>query len=448
MPGFSVRQIEGRARGARSRWGRRLGAAGLALVAFGLASEANAGTPLGVSWTDCVVAPGLDADRDGLDDACEFSVVQGFEPELVFGPLETAPARIPFWSARPEGSETLRIFYALSYLVDAGDPTLGGVSGHDGDSEFIVLRVRYEGAGSWTLVEGYLSAHYATLCDSGDWFSMEQFTYADFEGGRPIVHVAEGKHANYVDAASCDAGGCYQDHCGDLKRGKVGILPGRDLGVRSTPLRVSYDYASTTEWYWADVPFCGWQRPPGDARSGCAPAANGYAAQLDDFGMDAVPVAPVAGFCEACAADGDCRDGGLCLGGTCGRACEAVDCPLGSACVDVGFGVFQCQAMAGCGCVLACEGRTCGDDGCGGSCGACGEGETCDASGQCVVEDALGTGSPQGDVLVGVKDEAGGDAALGCALVASPVRVTSRWAVALALVPMAVARRRRSPRRR
>ncbi|MBM4357555.1 MAG: hypothetical protein FJ096_05530 [Deltaproteobacteria bacterium] len=434
---------------SRGRAAPRAFALATALVAAGVAVDARAGTPLEVTWTDCVVAPNVDADRDGLDDACELAVVKGFEPELVFGPLETAPARIPFWSARPETSETLRIFYALSYLVDAGDPTLGGVSAHDGDSEFIVLRVRYEGAGSWTLVEGYLSAHYATVCDAGGWFSADEFTYADFEGGRPIVHVAEGKHANYVDAASCDAGGCYQDHCGDMLRGKVGILPGRDLGVRSTPIRASYDYASTTEWYWDDVPFCGWQRPPGDARAGCAPAANSYAAQLDDFGMDAAPVAPIAGFCEVCTFDADCRDGGLCVGGTCGRACEATDCPAGAGCVDVRFGVLQCRAEVACACALACEGRACGDDGCGGSCGVCGDGEECDGSGQCVVLGSGSSGPPQGEVLPGEDGASQSTLARGCAVsVASNAPPANALGTLVAATMLSMAAVRRTRRRR
>jgi hypothetical protein len=41
-------------------------------------------------------------------------------------------------------------------------------------------------------------------------------------------------------------------------------------------------------------------------------------------------------------------------------------------------------------CVPACEGRACGEDGCGGQCGACGEGESCSAAGRCEVS------SPEG----------------------------------------------------
>ena len=34
-------------------------------------------------------------------------------------------------------------------------------------------------------------------------------------------------------------------------------------------------------------------------------------------------------------------------------------------------------------CTPSCNGRACGDDGCGGNCGSCGNGQTCDNSGQC-----------------------------------------------------------------
>ena len=47
-------------------------------------------------------------------------------------------------------------------------------------------------------------------------------------------------------------------------------------------------------------------------------------------------------------------------------------------------------------CVSSCEGRACGDDGCGGSCGACGDGEACQ-EGACVVCDPQCEGRICGD---------------------------------------------------
>ena len=83
--------------------------------------------------------------------------------------------------------------------------------------------------------------------------------------------------------------------------------------------------------------------------------------------------APVAGDCEdanpfvhpACEGK-ECGDDGC--GGSCG------DCPPGAACGPDGT----------CGiCKPDCLAKQCGDDGCGGSCGACKPGDTCNQSGQC-----------------------------------------------------------------
>ncbi len=61
-----------------------------------------------------------------------------------------------------------------------------------------------------------------------------------------------------------------------------------------------------------------------------------------------------------------CGDNGY--GGSCGT------CPTGQ----------SCNASGQCACVPKCSGKGCGDDGCGGSCGTCPTGQSCNASGQCV----------------------------------------------------------------
>ena len=43
-----------------------------------------------------------------------------------------------------------------------------------------------------------------------------------------------------------------------------------------------------------------------------------------------------------------------------------------------------CSGGVGCACVADCQGKACGDDGCGGSCGTCADGTGCDASFRCV----------------------------------------------------------------
>ncbi len=62
-----------------------------------------------------------------------------------------------------------------------------------------------------------------------------------------------------------------------------------------------------------------------------------------------------------------CGDDGC--GGSCGSCGEGEVCTSEGTCSDV--------------CTPSCQGRVCGDDGCGGSCGSCGEGEVCTSEGTC-----------------------------------------------------------------
>ena len=77
-------------------------------------------------------------------------------------------------------------------------------------------------------------------------------------------------------------------------------------------------------------------------------------------------------FVEECkcqpACDGkDCGDDGC--GGTCGT------CGIGASCSDAG----KCEAI----CAPQCDGKECGSNGCGGTCGTCAEGKACNEAGTC-----------------------------------------------------------------
>ena len=57
--------------------------------------------------------------------------------------------------------------------------------------------------------------------------------------------------------------------------------------------------------------------------------------------------------------------------------------------IDECIGAFYCDASVGaCVCVPACEGKTCGDNGCGGTCGSCDTPQTACSAGVCVCEPA------------------------------------------------------------
>jgi MYXO-CTERM domain-containing protein len=140
-----------------------------------------------------------------------------------------------------------------------------------------------------------------------------------------------------------------------------------------------------------------------------------------DGGADgAVDAAPDGTMCTPDCTGRSCGDDGC--GGTCGACgadevcasamcmCAGATVPCGSACVDTRNDTDHCGACdspcaagetcsAGtCGtgpCMPDCTGRTCGDDGCGGSCGDCmTAGQVCASGGQCLCGDgSTGCGS-------------------------------------------------------
>lgn len=90
-------------------------------------------------------------------------------------------------------------------------------------------------------------------------------------------------------------------------------------------------------------------------------------------------------------------DGPTGLGTPNGAALKAADCTpscAGKSCGNDGCGgsCGTCNASSYCSatgqcvaaCVPSCAGRVCGNDGCGGSCGSCGNGQVCNGSGRCV----------------------------------------------------------------
>jgi len=118
-------------------------------------------------------------------------------------------------------------------------------------------------------------------------------------------------------------------------------------------------------------------------QSGCPPGS---------LAVSDRPEGRVALCAPSCAASSDCRDGyecrglsldwtGVCLPIDCDRS-SARECPAGTSCQTTVSGVRRCVR-----CTPDCDGRSCGDDGCGGSCGACESGETCTGGAcECVPE--------------------------------------------------------------
>lgn len=106
--------------------------------------------------------------------------------------------------------------------------------------------------------------------------------------------------------------------------------------------------------------------------------------------------------CTNCEADCGCADGATCFNYECctpdcdGKNCGDDGC--GGTCGECDAGYICDETQQCVVCTPDCTDMECGDDGCGGSCGECAEGSTC-ASGKCV-----GEGATYPDVCLGFSE--------------------------------------------
>lgn len=183
-------------------------------------------------WSpDTCAARTADADFDGLEDACEFSLAAAFAPELAVSPFACNVER-----DRIQGGYAFAVFpgvvpgqvligYAPAYVRDCGweGPKCwlrlrGGCTGHGADSEFIGLAIEFDPpTARWTTVAVFLSSHCFGASDSDcRWFGSDELGALEWlnEAGGPIrVWVAEGKNANYPTRDRCDRGHWWYDTC-------------------------------------------------------------------------------------------------------------------------------------------------------------------------------------------------------------------------------------------
>ncbi len=160
------------------------------------------------------------------------------------------------------------------------------------------------------------------------------------------------------------------------------------------------------------APFCGWNAAGGKYKCG----TSGGSDPSGTFPKDC------AGLCKPqcegkeCGSDGcggscgECAEGLFCNAGTCsdqvpagcvpqttpgcgGCGCEECVFALDTFCKETAWDdvcVNECiQCGTECPCVASCNGKECGDDGCGGVCGECGKGEFCEDS-ICVADSCEG----------------------------------------------------------
>ncbi|HEX2093409.1 MAG TPA: hypothetical protein VHG28_13470 [Longimicrobiaceae bacterium] len=236
--------------------------------------------PSGFTYNTCLSTVG-DADADGIRDQCEYELAYAFRPYLAINRADDNLGREPYWSVtyanyQLDGYGQFRIFYALSYYEDGGTP-IGNMEAHLGDSEFIIVQVG-EYNGRWDLYGAKLSAHWGSFTDHTQDVGFGYLTYPDGTyRGRPLVWVAEDKHANYKSQSECESGGAWFDTCNqnylwlDSEAHTVEVLPNANLGnltqgiplVDAVPSRRGRPDA---EYYWRPgYRFIGWNFPTNGA---------------------------------------------------------------------------------------------------------------------------------------------------------------------------------------
>ena len=243
----------------------------------------------------------------------------------------------------------------------------------------------------------------------------------------------------------CESKVCGDDGCG----GDCGACPPEEKctdgecvpgGCQGVPwegcctegVLVFCDQGNLVQQSCAGDPECGWETGAGYYNCG----TDGGADPEHVFPMDCMDYCTPDCTDKACGSDGcdgicgECAEGEVCLDNACvSDPCEGIDyfgCCDGQIlrwCQNDEAFEKDCTNMTGvcgwsevggdhnCGtdgaedpsgehakacpgtCAPACEGLTCGDDGCGGTCGTCGADETCEA-GVCVVDEPVVEASP------------------------------------------------------
>jgi hypothetical protein len=227
---------------------------------------------------------GTDADRDGLNDDCEYQLAYWFMPLFWFDSGESGYGRRPYYAVKnlSFSTRTVQIFYLNTYYDDTGVTT-----GHDGDPEFQIFEIHFSG-GRWYLDWVYMSAHRKSSCDSSAWYSYNQLEYDTASDSRnayrgwPTLYVAEDKHATYNNLKNCDDGCFLQDYCSRYAYQYLDQwhwLVSRNVGSTGVQLINQVNFNGKTERLLDDVEFKGWDD------QWYRPNSKGYRRHLNDFGF-------------------------------------------------------------------------------------------------------------------------------------------------------------------
>ena len=154
------------------------------------------------TFSACTSGTMNDADRDTVDDTCEYTLAAAFRPELRFsyGEGTNGRKRESFWAVRraPDDPTKIHIIYLLGYHWDMGrncapaQDAFNFCDMHTGDSEFVIVRAQMNDAMHWELSSVRLSAHWNTPGDRTYWYPRDRVQFARHYLGAPIAYAALG----------------------------------------------------------------------------------------------------------------------------------------------------------------------------------------------------------------------------------------------------------------
>ena len=156
-----------------------------------------------------------DTDGDGLDQWCEEALARAFRPYMAIDPYDQDARREEYWAAYPaeDGANQIQLFYAFSYYYDRGSYNWFNAKPHQGDSEFLVVRVQYFSNGYWQVRSAFFAAHWRSPTDASQNVTWDHIEYRGPRRGRSLVYVSWDKHASYNTLLACDRGAYSTDTC-------------------------------------------------------------------------------------------------------------------------------------------------------------------------------------------------------------------------------------------
>ncbi|MEO7095512.1 MAG: hypothetical protein ABI175_19810 [Polyangiales bacterium] len=219
-------------------------------------------------------------------------------------------------------------------------------------------------------------------------YGVDGYSTGDFGGGGDVAKIPSGSHYPEGGASVDLWANWYDTAAPTLTQVNVGgTCQTMTLG-RGTTLNGAYTYKATglsgcTRYYFNFKDSTG--ATVTYPTTGSLGIGGGACVSWDATR----PAAGAGCSCTPSCTGKTCGDNGC--GGSCGT------CPFGKACDATGACVTTCTP--------ACTGKTCGPDGCGGSCGTCTAPATCSAAGTCVT-----AGLDAGKTDTAVADSSGVDA--------------------------------------